>query len=102
MALYWGLLSFAADNQFESFDFGRSTIGEGTYRFKKQWGAKPVALDWQDFDINGLIQKRVESSTFSKVIPISKLKPMIILLWSKLPPAMANTLGPMFRRYISL
>ncbi len=102
MALYWGLLSFAADNQFESFDFGRSTIGEGTYRFKKQWGAKPVALDWQDFNINGLIEKTAKSSTFSKVIPMSKLKPMIISLWSKLPPAIANTLGPMFRRYISL
>ena len=96
MALYWGLLSFAADNQFESFDFGRSTIGEGTFRFKKQWGAKPVALDWQEFDKNGLIIKTAKSSAFSN------LKLIIISLWSKLPPAIANTLGPMFRRYISL
>ena len=96
MALYWGLLSFAADNQFESFDFGRSTIGEGTYRFKKQWGAKPVALAWQDFDKNGLIEKTTGSST------ASKLKQVVVSFWSKLPPTVANKLGPMFRRNISL
>jgi len=28
----------------ESFDFGRSTAGSGTYRFKEQWGAVPRQL----------------------------------------------------------
>ena len=30
------------------FDFGRSSEGEGTYKFKKQWGAKPTPLVWYD------------------------------------------------------
>jgi len=49
MLLYWGFLKFAADNGYVSFDFGRSTPGEGTFRFKKQWGATPSYLHWAEF-----------------------------------------------------
>ena len=45
--LYWEAIRFAIRNGAAKFDFGRSTPGEGTYRFKKQWGAKPVQLNWQ-------------------------------------------------------
>jgi len=48
MLLYWSFLAFAADQGFKNFDYGRSTLGEGTYKFKKQWGAELVALDWVD------------------------------------------------------
>lgn len=36
MLLYWGFLAYASDHGFKRFDFGRSTPGEGTYRFKEQ------------------------------------------------------------------
>ena len=39
MLLYWKMLEFACDNGFDVFDFGRSSVDEGTYKFKKQWGA---------------------------------------------------------------
>ena len=44
MMLYWDFLRFAADNHFPVFDFGRSTPDEGTFGFKKQWGASPTPL----------------------------------------------------------
>ena len=47
MLLYWKMLEFACDNGFNYFDFGRSSLDEGTYKFKKQWGASPVPLPWQ-------------------------------------------------------
>ena len=41
MYLYWQILSYAIETGCNEFDFGRSTIDEGTYRFKKQWKSEP-------------------------------------------------------------
>jgi FemAB-related protein (PEP-CTERM system-associated) len=46
MRLYWECLQHAIEGGYRRFDFGRSTIDSGTYRFKRQWGAKPVQLHW--------------------------------------------------------
>ncbi len=46
MRLYWECLSHAIHTGATQFDFGRSTIDAGTYRFKLQWGAKPCPLYW--------------------------------------------------------
>jgi FemAB-related protein (PEP-CTERM system-associated) len=85
MLLYWTLLSHVCDQGCKLFDFGRSTIGEGTYRFKKQWGAKPYALPWAD-----------QSGT------ASRLRPFIESAWRRLPLGVANWIGPKLRRYITL
>jgi FemAB-related protein (PEP-CTERM system-associated) len=45
--LYWEAIRFAIANGCRAFDFGRSTPNEGTFNFKKQWGATPVQLHWQ-------------------------------------------------------
>src|SRR5205823_1737294 len=45
--LYWEAIQHAAQGQCRLFDFGRSTPNEGTYRFKEQWGARPLALCWE-------------------------------------------------------
>lgn len=55
--LYWRILQEACRRGFECFHFGRSTEGSGTYRFKKQWGAKPVTLFWYSFDAQGVAQE---------------------------------------------
>ena len=44
MLLYWTALSYACESGHRRFDFGRSPPHEGTYRFKEQWGARPVQL----------------------------------------------------------
>jgi hypothetical protein len=46
MLLYWKLLEYAVEAGYRRFDFGRSTPGEGTFAFKRQWGAEPVPLHW--------------------------------------------------------
>ena len=45
--LYWEAIRYAIEGGFRTFDFGRSTPGEGTYKFKEQWGAMPHPLFWQ-------------------------------------------------------
>ena len=94
MLLYYSFLSFAADNHFTTFDFGRSTPGEGTYRFKAQWGAQPQALIWQEIDNDGAIAQTASAN--------SNLRQSVGKFWSSLPLALCNALGPMLRRNISL
>ena len=95
MLLYWSLLSYVADNGFTSFDFGRSTPGEGTYKFKQQWGCEPIALDWQTFKQGELLP---EESTDGK----GKLRNTVEQIWKKLPVNTSVVLGPVIRKYISL
>jgi FemAB-related protein (PEP-CTERM system-associated) len=49
MLLYWTMLAFGADNGCSSFDFGRSSPGAPTCRFKLQWGALMQPLVWHVF-----------------------------------------------------
>jgi serine/alanine adding enzyme len=93
MLLYWGFLEFASDNGFKVFDFGRSTPEEGTYRFKKQWGAVPHPLYWY---IEGFSD--VDSNNPFKILFREKIK----LVWSKLPQKFVDIAGPLIRRYITL
>lgn len=44
MLIHWTFLARAADHGFSRFDFGRSSVGEGTYKFKEQWGDKAGRL----------------------------------------------------------
>lgn len=93
MLLYWTFLEFAADNGYRFFDFGRSTPGEGTYAFKKQWGARPVPLFWYRYNSRGLPLKSNPSSN-------GLLRNALEGAWQRLPLQAANVLGPHVRKYI--
>lgn len=94
MLLYWAVLSEAANQHLSEFDFGRSTVGEGTFNFKKQWGCLPQKLNWQSFE-NGSIKP-------AEHINMSSSRALIESVWQKLPLSMTNTIGPKVRKYISL
>ncbi|GGY80099.1 FemAB family XrtA/PEP-CTERM system-associated protein [Marinobacter zhanjiangensis] len=97
MLLYWTLLAHVTDAGCRVFDFGRSTPGEGTYRFKKQWGAEPHELNWLDFGPGGEPVIEAASSTQG-----SRVRTMVESAWQRLPLSVANLLGPVVRKYISL
>ncbi|MDP2644570.1 MAG: FemAB family PEP-CTERM system-associated protein [Desulfobacterales bacterium] len=94
MLLYWTMISYACDNGFAYFDFGRSSRGEGTYKFKQQWGAKPVPLHWHYIPLNNqfISENESEKSRFEKAIAC----------WKKLPVPVTRILGPHIRKYIGL
>jgi FemAB-related protein (PEP-CTERM system-associated) len=94
MLLYWTFLSFAADNGSEKFDFGRSTQGEGSWRFKKQWGAEPEPLYWETFSA----EKRWASNAAAG----GKSRRLAEAVWRRLPLETTSYLGPKVRRFISL
>ena len=93
MLLYWTFLSFAADNGFNVFDFGRSTPGEGTYRFKEQWGSRPSPLVWRDLLAQAGSQKDATSGCFRQRVET---------VWKKLPVGLTIFAGSQLRKYISL
>jgi hypothetical protein len=73
------------------FDFGRSTVDSGPYRFKKQWGAQPVPLHWTQWS------RKTTDVTAQKTRPPESggLMRRATEVWSRLPLAVANRLGPL-------
>jgi|LGVF01.1.fsa_nt_gb FemAB-related protein (PEP-CTERM system-associated) len=102
MLLYWTFLSFAADNGFRQFDFGRSTPGEGTYRFKEQWGAQPRQLFWYELAADLETDQSTRQEPKARQEQPSSNRDLAASLWRRLPVAGANLLGPRIRKYISL
>lgn len=90
--LYWEMLERACLDGCFIFDFGRSTPNKGTYRFKKQWGAEPVQLNWQYVMAGGgdLPEMNPENAKFQ----------MAIRVWQKLPVPLTKLIGPHIVRNI--
>lgn len=95
MLIYWNCLKYASDNSKNVFDFGRSTEHEGTFRFKKQWGAKPVPLSWYSFPTHTLPPHQVNQKKISG-------REKMADIWKTIPVPIANLVGPKLRKYISL
>jgi serine/alanine adding enzyme len=94
MLLYLRMLEFACDNGYKVFDFGRSTTGEGTYRFKEQWGAVAAPLHWYLISLNG---KSLDPNASGM-----ERYELAGRLWSKLPLVVTKVIGPRIRKHISL
>jgi len=94
MLLYWAMLEYACEHGYSQFDFGRSSPGEGTYNFKKQWGAKPQPLHWYYISREG---KSLETAVSEK----SAFK-LAAQVWKNLPVSVTRIIGPRIRKYIGL
>lgn len=102
MLLYWNFLNFAISHGYREFDFGRSTPEEGTFRFKKQWGAIPQFLHWADFKTvqpTVRIPVPMAGQLDNQVLSHRKLAESIL---SKTPVALTTYLGSHIRKFISL
>ena len=92
MLLYWHVLKFAIENGYKNFDFGRSSLDAGTYRFKKQWGAIPKQLYWHYW--------LGESAELPSLNPANPKYALVINLWKRLPLALANWIGPLIVKHL--
>ena len=91
MWMYWHLLQRAIERGAATFDFGRSSEGSGTYKFKEQWGAKPFPACWQYY---------VRQGSPADMRPDSPKKKKLIEMWSKLPVWVTKIIGPAIVRGI--
>ena len=87
MLLYAEVMKFAVTRGYRRFDFGRSTVDSGPYRFKRQWGAQPSQLHWSVWPD----EPAVEPGSASKGSHFA----LATRLWSRLPLAITNRLGPL-------
>jgi FemAB-related protein (PEP-CTERM system-associated) len=90
--LYWGIIERALADGCNVLDFGRSTPGEGTYKFKEQWGAAPIPLHWE--------YQLMSTGALPDTSPKNPKFHLAIELWKRLPLAVAELVGPRIVRAI--
>lgn len=88
--MYWKSIKYGCENGFKYFDFGRSLMDSGTYKFKKPWGAEPKQL-YYHYYLNQIAKMPDTSQRNSKRKTFTKF-------WEKLPVPMANFIGPKLRK----
>jgi FemAB-related protein (PEP-CTERM system-associated) len=85
MLMYWHLLERAVERGQDQFDFGRSSRGSGTYRFKGQWGAAPLPAEWQYYVRDGAPPSlRPDNPRYQRLIDV----------WKRLPVSLTRWIGP--------
>jgi FemAB-related protein (PEP-CTERM system-associated) len=89
--LYWEVMRSACDKGLRWLDFGRSTPGGGTYRFKMQWGGRERRLHWQVDPADQASGVDAESPRYR----------WLIRAWQRLPVGLATAIGPVLRRRLS-
>jgi FemAB-related protein (PEP-CTERM system-associated) len=86
MLLYWHMIRDAVERGARVFDFGRSTPGEGTFKFKEQWGAKPRPVCWE--------YRLLAGANLPDQSPKNPKFRAAIAIWKRMPLGLATRLGP--------
>ena len=84
--MYWSVMESAREKGLTMFDYGRSKVGTGAYRFKKHWGFEPQPLSYEYF-----------LSAIDQMPDLSPNNPkykMFIGMWQRLPLALSQRVGP--------
>jgi hypothetical protein len=89
--LYWEVMRSACDKGLRWLDFGRSSPGGGTYRFKMQWGGRERRLHWQ-------VDPGERPSVVDSGNPRYR---WMIQAWQKLPVPLSRLIGPVIRKRLS-
>lgn len=92
MWMYRQVLKFAIDQGCRYFDFGRSTIEAGTFKFKKQWGAEPCQNYWYTI--------LPPDATKPELNPDNPKLKLFIFLWKLMPVWLTKIIGPMIIKNI--
>ena len=91
MLLYAQLMEQAIARGVRVFNFGRSTPGSATHKFKLQWGGEDVMLPWPSWSRSG------DAGTPSPDRPLFRIATG---LWRRLPMVVANGVGPVLSRHL--
>jgi serine/alanine adding enzyme len=83
MLLYWSFMEEMIRRGVRVFNFGRSTPGASTHRFKAQWGGRDVPLRWLEW-----------TARPHKTASPSRIVRAASSAWQRLPLPLANRIGP--------
>ena len=88
--MYWAVMEKACTDGVKIFDYGRSSVDSGAYRFKKHWGFEPEPLYYQlSLDADG---------GMPNLSPSNPKYSILIRMWKRLPLWAAGLLGPPLAR----
>ena len=90
--MYWALMEHAREKGCTCFDFGRSKVETGSYKFKKHWGFEPEPLAYQ-YILN-------TRDTIPNISPSNPKYQRRIELWRKLPLWTTKVIGPRIAKYL--
>jgi len=90
--MYYHLMLRAASLGKTVFDFGRSKVGTGAYKFKKNWGFEATPLNYE--------YRLLAGAPIPDLNPTSAKYNFMVKMWKKLPLPVANFVGPYIARHL--
>lgn len=84
--MYWEVMRRAVEKGCKIFDYGRSKVGTGSYRFKKHWGFEPEPL-YYEVDL-------VKATQIPEINPLNPKYRLFIAAWKRLPLPLSQLIGP--------
>jgi len=84
--MYWELMRRSSEKGYKCFDFGRSKVDTGAFKFKTNWGFEPEYLNYEYYLVN--------ATEIPDVNPNNPKYSLFIKAWQKMPFAMTKVIGP--------
>ena len=91
--MYWAVMERACQDGVEIFDYGRSKVGSGAYRFKKHWGFEAEPLHYQCH--------LVRATSMPNISQTNPKFDLLVSAWRKLPLGVAGLVGPPLARRLA-
>jgi FemAB-related protein (PEP-CTERM system-associated) len=88
--MYWELMRRSCEGGARLFDFGRSRVGTGSYRFKTHWGFEPEPLAYEYY--------LVKAGSLPDLSPNNAKYHLAINVWKRMPLWMTQWVGPALAR----
>lgn len=88
--MYWEVMRRAVEKGCRWFDYGRSKMGTGSYRFKTHWGFEPTPLHYE-YALLGDAQ-------VPDLNPLNPKYRLMISAWKRLPLPISKLIGPLLAR----
>ena len=88
--MYWEVMRRAVERGCRVFDFGRSKVDTGSFRFKKHWGFEPEPLCYEYF--------LVKATEMPDLNPNNPKYRLFIDTWKRLPVGLSRAIGPWLAR----
>jgi hypothetical protein len=92
--LYWHVIRDASLQGAPYFDMGRSTPGSNVHMFKRKWGGSDVEVPYHFYVTPGAHARDVALQNLKRGRGLPQR------IWSKLPLAVCNRLGPLLRKQL--
>jgi FemAB-related protein (PEP-CTERM system-associated) len=92
--LYWQVIRDAAACGVPLLDLGRSTPDSNVHLFKRKWGGRDLEVMYQFYPAANAELRGVQLEN------LKKNKSLMQRLWSRLPLAVCNRLGPLLRKQL--